>query len=57
MGTVEILERQNEIIRIQSSVIDELYLTLAQHIGTDEAEHLSCVEKIQEAARLRHGIE
>ena len=52
----ETAERQDEIIRIQSGVIKDLFLLLLQHISADEADRLPVLEKINEAARLREGI-
>ena len=37
-GPLEIVEQQNAIIRIQSGVIDELFLLLMQHISAEEAD-------------------
>ena len=45
-GPLEIVEQQNAIIRIQSGVIDELFLLLMQHISADEAGSLPCIARI-----------
>lgn len=55
--TLEVVEKQNAVIRLQSSVIDDLFLLLMQHISADEVDRLPCVEKINEAARIRREIE
>lgn len=57
LNPAEIVDKQNTIIRIQSDVIDELFLLLMQHISADEVDRLPCVEKINEAARIRLEIE
>lgn len=57
LNLVEIVEKQNAIIRIQSDVIDELFLLLMQHVSADEVDRLPCVERINEAARIRREIE
>lgn len=57
LNPVEIVEKQNAIIRIQSDVIDELFLLLMQHVTADEVDRLPCVERINEAARIRREIE
>ena len=57
LNQVEIVEKQNAIIRIQSDVIDELFLLLMQHVSADEVDRLPCVERINEAARIRREIE
>lgn len=54
---LEVVEKQDAIIRIQSSVIYDLFQLLMQHISADEANRLPCVEKINEAARIRQEIE
>lgn len=40
LNPVEIVEKQNAIIRIQSDVIDELFLLLMQHVSADEVDRL-----------------
>lgn len=57
LNPVEIVEKQNAIIRIQSDVIDELFLLLMQHVSADEVDRLPCVERINEATRIRREIE
>ena len=54
---MEVVERQNAIIRIQSGVIDELFCLLMQHISADEADALPAVKRINEAASLRQWID
>lgn len=56
-NTVEIIERQNEIIQLQSQTITELFQLLMQHISVDEADKLPCVKRINRAASLRAEIE
>ena len=53
---LKIVEQQNAIIRIQSSVIDELFILLIQHISADEADTLPCIDRINQAAQIRAGI-
>lgn len=53
----QVMEHQSAIIRLQSSVIDDLFLLLAQHISAEEADRLPCIQKINLAARLRAEIE
>ncbi|MCM1218111.1 MAG: hypothetical protein NC548_26795 [Lachnospiraceae bacterium] len=57
MSELEIVERQNAIIRIQSGVIDELFLLLMQHISAEEAGSLPCVTRINQTAEIRREIE
>ncbi|NBH98559.1 hypothetical protein D7Y41_18820 [Anaerotruncus sp. 1XD22-93] len=53
---LKVVERQNAIIRIQSGVIDELFLLLMQHISADEADSLPCIARINQAAEIRAEI-
>lgn len=52
----ETVEQQNAVIRIQSEVIDELFILLLQHITAEEADRLPAIEKINTAAKLREKI-
>lgn len=53
---LKVVEQQNAIIRIQSSVIDELFLLLMQHISAKEAESLPCIARVNQAAEIRAEI-
>lgn len=57
LNPIEIVEKQNAIIRIQSGVIDELFLLLMQHISAEEADALPVIDKINLAAQIRQEIE
>lgn len=50
---LEVFESQNEIIRIQADVINELFGMLAMHMGAEELDRLPAVGKINQAAMLR----
>lgn len=56
MSDVEVVETLNTIIRLQSTVINDLFLVLAQHITAEEMEHIPVVDRINEAARLKADI-
>lgn len=56
LDPLKIVEQQNAIIRIQSGVIDELFILLMQHISADEAGALPCIDRINQAAQIRAGI-
>lgn len=53
---VEVVERQNEIITIQSGVIDELFRLLSQHITAAELDALPVIAEINHAAQIRAEI-
>lgn len=54
---VEIVDRQNDIIRIQSGVIYELFRLLSQHISAAELDALPVIAQINHAAQIRAEIE
>ncbi len=56
LDPLKVVEQQNTIIRLQTGVIDELFLLLMQHISADEADALPCVDTINQAAQIRAGI-
>lgn len=56
LDPLTVVEQQNTIIRIQSGVIDELFLLLMQHISADEADSLPCIARINQAAEIRAEI-
>lgn len=56
MSQLEIVERQNAVIRIQSGIIDELFLLLMQHISAEEADALPVIDRIKQAAEIRREI-
>ena len=57
MSELEIVEKQNAIIRIQSGVIDEVFLLLMQHISAEDADALPVIARINQAAEIRREIE
>lgn len=54
---VEVVDRQNEIIQIQSGVIDELFRLLSQHLTAEELDALPVIAEINHAAKIRAEIE
>lgn len=54
---VEIIEKQNDIIRTQSEIIDDLYRLLIQHITVDELCSMSICGKINAVAEGIHSIQ
>lgn len=50
---VEIVDRQNSIIHLQSETINELFQLLAQHLTLEELEKLPCIARINQAATLQ----
>ena len=56
MSPVEIIERQNEIIRIQSDSVNELFRLLMEHISVEEADNLPVLKKLNLAAEIKAEI-
>lgn len=52
MTTLEIIETQNEIIRLQETIISELYDALAQHTEMDNFE-----KQLMQAEKLKEKID
>ena len=50
---VDIIDTQNTIIKMQSDIIDELFLLLMQYITVEEVDGLDIVKKINEVVRVR----
>lgn len=57
MNDINIVETLNAIIRLQSTIIDELFVLLAQHITVDELNELPVIDKINEVAKLRVDVD
>lgn len=57
MTMAEAMETMGKIVRLQSDVIDELFLVVLQHITAEEAAALPCMERAKEAALLRSRTE
>ena len=57
MNDINIVETLNAIIRLQSKIIDELFVLLAQHITVDELNKLPVIDKINEVAKLRVDVD
>lgn len=49
-GIMEIIERQNEVIRKESQIIDELFRMLLQHIEVEELCGLQSYADIKDVA-------
>ena len=56
MSTVQVFQMQQDIINLQSKVIDDLFLQLMQHASLEEVDNMSCIAKINRAAELRAMI-
>ncbi len=52
---IELVETQNEIIRMETEIIDALYLLLLQHVEVSEL--TGPLAEMEEVARLKRLIE
>lgn len=55
VSLVELVERQNAVIKEQADIIDDLFLLLLQHSSTEDLNNNE-VEKIGHVARLKEKI-
>ena len=54
---LELIDRQNVIIKGQSEIINSLLLLLMNYMTVEEVDNLDEIKKINELARLKEGIE
>lgn len=57
INAIEIFTIQQDIINLQSNVINKLFLKLMQYVTAEEAENLDCIADINQAAKLREILE
>jgi len=50
---LELFESQNEIIRLQSECIDELFRLLAMHLEPEDLSSVPVIEKINRVVMIR----
>lgn len=56
-SVIEIIEKQDEIIRLQSGIIKELSALLLQHISAEEIEGLTAFQQIERTGEILTEIE
>lgn len=57
MNNLEIIETQNIIIKIQSEIINDLFLEIMNYKSVEEADNMPLVSKINDVAKLKMKIE
>lgn len=58
MNEFEVCEKQNEIIRMQSEIIDDLFRQLMQYVAIEEEEKdLEMMKRVSDLRREVQGIE
>lgn len=53
MNMTEVFAVQQDIIKLQSGVINKLFLQLMQYVTAGEAGNMDCIADINQAAMLR----
>lgn len=53
MNMTEVFAVQQDIIKLQSGVINKLFLQLMQYVTADEAGNMDSIADINQAAKLR----
>lgn len=56
MTITEMIGAQNRIINLQSDIIDDLYILLAQHLSEEDIQSLPEIDKMGEAVGMKKGI-
>lgn len=54
---LELIDRQNVIIKGQSEIINSLLLLLMNYMTVEEVDNLDEIKKINELAKLKEGVE
>ena len=57
MTAEEVVEALNRITKLQADVINELFMLLGRHVAAQELDSLPVIEKINQAAEMRMGID
>ncbi len=57
VSLVELVERQNAVIKEQADIIDSLFLLLLQHTTAEELEGSNEVKRINQVATLKDNLE
>jgi len=53
MDELALIDIQNQIIKMQSNAINDLFIELMNHISVEEADRLVETERIDEIAKLK----
>lgn len=57
LSSIEIIDTQNTIIKMQSETIYDLFGLLKQYLSAEELDNLTVVTKINYSAKLRTEIQ
>lgn len=57
LSSIEIIDTQNTIIKMQSEIIYDLFGLLKQYISVEELDNIPAIKKINDVARMNREIE
>ena len=57
LSSIEIIDTQNTIIKMQSEIIYDLFGLLKQYVSVEELDNIPAIKKINDVARMDEEIE
>ena len=57
LSSIEIIDTQNTIIKMQSEIIYDLFGLLKQYVSVEELDNIPAIIKINDVARMNEEIE
>ena len=57
LSSIEIIDTQNTIIKMQSEIIYDLFGLLKQYVSVEELDNIPAIKKINDVARMNGEIE
>lgn len=57
LSSIEIIDTQNTIIKMQSEIIYDLFGLLKQYVIVEELDNIPAIKKINDVARMNEEIE
>ena len=57
LSSIEIIDTQNTIIKMQSEIIYDLFGLLKQYVSVEELDNIPTVKKINDVARMNEETE
>ncbi len=57
LSSIEIIDTQNTIIKMQSEIIYDLLGLLKQYVSVEELDNIPTIKKINDVARMNEEIE
>lgn len=57
LSSIEIIDTQNTIIKMQSEIIYDLFGLLKQYVSVEELDNIPAIKKVNDVARMNEEIE